>query len=153
MADGYLGKCKDCTKEDVRLREKVLSKDEEWAEKEKNRHREKYHRLEYREKHKPSYESKKKAMDKYKEKYPEKVKAKNLSQHKFREKGNHLHHWSYNEKDAKSCIELSELNHNKIHRFLVYDTEHKMYRTKSGDLLDSKESHEQYINYIIENDK
>lgn len=149
-ADGYLGKCKECTKKDTKSRVDVLSKDEKWVESEKQRHRLKYHRLEYKGKHKPTKEAKKQAMDKYKEKYPEKVRAKNVCNRlKPLIKGNHLHHWSYRVEDAKDVIELSIKDHNTAHRFLVYDQERMMYRTTYGLLLDTKELHLNYINKHI----
>jgi hypothetical protein len=39
MADGHLNKCKDCTKRDVREREKKLSNDPDWVNKELERQR------------------------------------------------------------------------------------------------------------------
>ncbi|MCX6262749.1 MAG: hypothetical protein NTY95_18260, partial [Bacteroidia bacterium] len=42
---------------------------------------EKYYRLNYKEKHKPTVESKKKAIDNYRNKYPEKYVAKIKSQY------------------------------------------------------------------------
>ena len=59
MGDGHLNKCKDCTKKDTKERADELLKDPDWVEKEQARHREKYHRLDYREKHKPTPKQKK----------------------------------------------------------------------------------------------
>lgn len=153
MGDGHLNKCKACTKSDTKKRTSVLSKDPEWAEKEKTRHRDKYHRLDYREKHKPNYEQKKKAMDNYKAKYPEKIRAKSLlGKIKAKVKGNELHHWSYKPEHAKDVIEISVENHNKIHRFLEYDQKEMMYRTLGlKALLNTRKQSEDYYKYILEN--
>lgn len=45
MADGHLGKCKDCTKREVSIRYRSKVGDLEWVERERARGREKYHRL------------------------------------------------------------------------------------------------------------
>jgi len=139
-ADGHLNKCKTCAKKDTVKREKELRKNLDWVEKEKARVRERYHRLGYKDKHKPTKENKKRAMNRYRDKYPEKYLAKFKSQRiNPKVKGNHLHHWSYNEEHYKDVIELSVADHNTIHRFTTYDQERKMYRiSKSGELLDSK---------------
>ena len=121
MADGYLGKCKSCTKIDTKNRAIELSDNPEWVEKEKDRHRKKYFRLGYKGKHKPTYAQKKKSMDKYKAKYPEKYKAKSrMAKIKAKVKGNHLHHWSYNEDHYSDVIELSVEGHNYLHRHMIY---------------------------------
>ena len=59
MADGHLYKCITCTKKDVDIREKKLRENPEWLKKEHARHRDKYYRLNYKEKHKPTKENKK----------------------------------------------------------------------------------------------
>lgn len=153
-SDFYYGqkKCKECVKLNVREREKNLRQDKDWYEKEKTRHREKYHRLNYKEKHKPSPENKKKVIERYKLKYPEKYSAKcKTSEMKPIIKGNELHHWNYNKEFAKDIIELSKLDHAKIHRFIKYDKKTFMYKDLNGVLLDTKEKHLELINKVIEN--
>lgn len=150
MADGYLNKCILCTKNDTKKRRTKLSSDATWVEKEKKRQREKYYRLEYKEKYKVCGETKKKIMSRYNEKYPEKLKAKNLSQHLSKKDGNHLHHWSYNEEHYKDVIELTKKEHYTLHRFIVYDQERMMYRrTDTLELLDSKEKHQNFLKEIL----
>lgn len=150
MSDGHLSKCKDCTKADTKKRTVELSKNPDWVAKEKERSRLKYHRLNYKNKHKPTYEQKKKAMQTYNDKFPEKMKAQIKSQRMKPEvKGNHLHHWSYNEQHYQDVIELSIKDHNTVHRFTIYDQERKMYRTLEGVLLDTKEKAVEYYESVI----
>lgn len=146
MYDGVVGKCKTCTKEDVRKREAELRKnDSVWVEKERKRAREKYHRLNYRNK-KTSVEVSRKRSQNYKEKYPEKVKATRAAQKLPRRRYYHNHHWSYNEEHFKDVIELSIKGHNKLHRYLKYDKSTKFFMTIDGRILDTKQKH---INYSI----
>lgn len=149
---GLQGECKECTKQRVKLREKKLRLNEEWNEKEKQRHREKYYRLNYKEKHKPTAEAKRITMDRYIKKYPEKIKAKNISQRlPIVIKGNQLHHWNYNIEFAKDVIELSLKDHSKIHRFIRYDQKTFMYKDLNGVLLDTKKKHIDLINKVLLN--
>ena len=154
MADGHLGKCKECTKSQSDARDKMLRKDSEYLAKEKKRGREKYHRLYSDGRHYPNAEDKKRYVTKYKEKYPEKQLAKQLSQHLFKmNKENHLHHWSYNKEHSKDVIELTRTEHSKLHRYLIYDQERMMYRRiDSNILLDTRELHENYIKEIENKD-
>lgn len=143
------GECKICTRKRVRARELILVKDSKWVQKERKRHREKYHRLGYKDLHKPTPEQKKIVMERYKKRFPEKIAAHaRIGKLKPQTDGNHLHHWSYNEEHWKDLIEVSELEHNKLHRYTTYDQERKMYRTLEGVLLDTKERHIAYFESI-----
>ena len=76
MADGHLGKCKQCAKKDTTERHAERSQDPEWLEKEMERHRIKSRR--YRDDGRqapPSNESKRITNIKYAEKFPEKRRA------------------------------------------------------------------------------
>ena len=139
MSDEHLNICISCTKKRISEREKKLRENPEWVEKEKERGREKYHRLGCK---KPTPEMKKATTKRYNEKYPEKALASNRSQHiKVKIKGNNLHHWSYNKEHYKDVIELTIFEHNLLHRNIIYDQERMMYRNLKGELLDTKESH------------
>ena len=77
--------------------------------------------------------------------------TKNLSQRVRKENmKNHLHHWSYNKEHALDVIELSIKEHNFLHRHMIYDAERFMYRRcDNNQLLDTKESHLEYFNYLL----
>lgn len=145
MADGRLGKCKTCTKADSVNRWQEKYKDPEWAEKEKTRHRKKYHLLGYRERHKPTSEKKRCFTERYKERYPEKDRCRSLASNLRKElktpKTHDLHHWCYAVGFEGDVIELRKEEHYFLHRFLDYDQEAMMYRTKQGRLLDTKQKH------------
>lgn len=151
MLDGHLNKCKECTKKHSKERFEKLKENSEWLEKEKKRAREKYYRLDYKTKHKPTLEQKKITQQRYKEKYPEKYIAKQATQKIPKKNGYHLHHWSYNNEHAKDVIELTIKEHSLAHRFIVYDQERMMYRRiDTMELLDTKEKHENFIKNIKE---
>jgi hypothetical protein len=148
MADGHLNKCKACTKNDVRSREDVLSKDPEWVKEERARHREKYHRLNYKDKHKPSPDKKKIIMDRYKLKYPEKCAAISCSGKIKAPDGLEKHHWSYNQEHYEDVIFITNEDHNKVHRYCVYDQERFMYRDLDGVLIDTRQKADDFIEKV-----
>lgn len=146
MEDGHLNKCKSCTKEDVRKREKELRNDKNWVEQEKKRNREKYRRLKYKNKHKPSRDKKREYIRRYRLKFPEKYLAQKYTEIYLTKSSEiNLHHWSYNQEDWLDIIELSVEEHHFIHRYIIYDQEMMMYRGLDGILLDSKQKHIDYF--------
>jgi hypothetical protein len=150
MLDGHLNKCKVCTKKDTANRYVELSSIPKWLEEEKKRQREKYYRLGYKEKNKPTKEMMKINADKYKEKYPEKKQAHNKVQHMKRDENTHLHHWSYLKEHQKDVIPINSKLHALVHRYIIYDQERMMYRRcDSNILLSTKQIHLDYINEII----
>lgn len=150
MSDGHLNKCKTCAKKDVAERANLLKIDDKWVEKERERGRDKYHRL-Y--KGDPvDLEKKKIYIKSYIDKYPEKHKAKIISQRVKVSDNMQKHHWSYNEHDALDIIELSNADHAKLHRFLKYDSDFYMYRRiDTKELLDSREKHLEFVDYCLNN--
>jgi hypothetical protein len=150
MGDGYLGKCKDCTKNDTKDRLNVLMQNPEFVKKEKARHREKHHRLNYNIK-KPTKELKKAIMTRYKQKYPEKILAQSAC-NRIKKDGYQSHHWSYNKEHYTDVIFLTIKEHFKLHRFIIYDQERMMYRRcDNNELLATKEAHQTYAEYCIKN--
>lgn len=151
MKDGHLNKCIECTKKDVSDRFKEKIKDPMFLEKERQRGRDKYYRLNYKDKNKPSREAKSVAMKNYRQKYPEKFRAKQASQKLISIPGMEKHHWSYKKEHFKDVIYLSIKNHNFLHRHLIYDKDQKQYRDLNGDLLDTKEKHKEYFEKLLTN--
>ena len=148
MGDGHLNKCKSCAKIDVKENSAKYSEDESYIEKERARARSKYHRL-YHGTGKSSVERN----IKYLLMYPEKIRARGACNRiKPPELGLERHHWSYNEEHYKDLIFVTKKHHMKAHRFIIYDQERMMYRRcDTSELLDTKEKHESFIFYCIEN--
>jgi hypothetical protein len=148
MKDGTVNKCKECNKNDVKGNYLKYIKDENFIEKEKARGRKKYHRL-----YAGTGKANVIANEKWQNKYPEKRPASKASANiKKLFEGAEKHHWSYNKEHYLSVIQLSKRHHNKAHRFIVYDQERFMYRRfDTNELLDTKEKHEEFILWCIDN--
>jgi hypothetical protein len=136
MADGLLGKCKDCTKSDTKKRTDVLQLDEDWIEKERARQREKYRRLDYKEKQKEWNKGKP---------WKESGTLKNLNRNLKVKKGFELHHWSYNEQHFKDVFHMDIKQHRQAHKHIELDLDLRMYRDSNGVLLNTRESHRRYL--------
>lgn len=137
--DGHLNKCKTCTKMHSKNRTDKKRNDPAWIESEKVRGRDKYHRL-YKG-NTPNPEVRKRALQKYKASNPEKIKASNASENLHCPENHHKHHWSYNEAHWLDVIIIPTELHYRLHRNLVYSPADKMYSTKNGELLNSREKH------------
>jgi hypothetical protein len=95
-------------------------------------------------------EQKKILKERYYSKYPEKKAAHIVAQRIKRSRiGTVWHHWSYKEEHRKEVIELSHLDHKKLHRSLIYDPIEMIYQTKSGISLCTKELHYTYMKEIL----
>ena len=135
MADGHLGKCKECTKKDSDKRDKEKRKNPDYVLKERIRTREKYYRLGNKD---IQYQQKKGLIQSGAD-------FKNLNK-KFRnlgviEKGTVLHHWNY--EFVNEVFILSFLDHKKIHTKLVKNG--LIFSTKYGIVLDTFKKHAEFM--------
>lgn len=136
MPDGHLNKCKECAKKDSIKNHDLNSKNPDWIEKERLRSKEKYHRLNYKEKRKDWTANRPWSNNQI---------LKNLNRSMKIEKGLELHHWNYNDLYLKDVFIMTRKNHKKAHRFIYLDLELRIFKTKEGELLDSKEKHLKFL--------
>ena len=136
MSDGHVNKCKDCNKGDVKKDYYRKSADLAFVNKERERSKEKYHRLNYKERSKELNKEK-----------PWKNSAayKNLHRKFNTPKGFELHHWNYNTHYLEDVTVFKTKEHRQAHTYLVFDIDTLMFKTAEGVLLKSKEMHLMYL--------
>lgn len=140
MSDGHLNKCKECTKDYSSKRHYKITSTPEGLEKERYRHREKYHRLNYKEQQK--------VWDKDKP-WKKTTVYKGLSRKFKTPKGFELHHWNYNNDYLTDVVVIKTSEHRKLHRLLELDIKKRIYKTKKeGKYLSTKSEH---CAFIVEN--
>ena len=137
-SDGLLGKCKSCTKKDTKTQTEKNISTTEGLEKERARHRDKYHRLGYKEQQKEWDRGKEwKNLNVYKglrkKYYPD------LS------KDFELHHWNYNDEYLEDIFVLNIKDHRRLHNYLNIDIEKRIFYLDDGNYLDTKEKHKNFI--------
>lgn len=99
---------------------------------------------------KTAAEQKKQSISTWRNKFPEKYTAILSCKKLLRPPGYQLHHWSYRKEHKRDVIALTIKVHNLVHKFIIYDQEIMMYRiAKTGELLDSKEAHQEFIDGLI----
>ena len=138
MTFGVDSKCKECVKARAKLRHHRLTEDPKFVEKERARHRDKYHRLGYKEqqkewdKNKPWKNSNiyKGLRNKYYKDLPREFE---------------LHHWNYNDAYLKDVFILDIKDHKNLHNSLFLDVEKRIFYLEDGTYLDTKEKHREYI--------
>lgn len=136
MKDGRTNVCCECTKKAIRENYKSKSNNPTFIEKERQRGRDKYKRLNYS-KRKSAHEENKNT-------------RRNLINKGINLTGMEIHHWNY--LLSMDVFILTIKAHRLIHKFLIFDETTQMF-IYNEMLLDSKEKHLDAIVDILKTEK
>ena len=136
MGDGHLGKCKECAKNDVRLKYDENVENPLYVEKERARGRDKWKRLHHNWNIKNKH-SEGKDTSRF-------LKNKGIDM-----EGKEAHHWNYNLQN--DVFIMPKRAHRLIHKYLLYDENTKMFfDSRAMNLIESMPSHLLFIKDIFE---
>lgn len=137
-------KCKTCYKTQVSVYRTNKAKDPDWAEKERKRLREAWHRL--------GYKNSQDKIIKYRINNPNKYRAHIAAQSISNPEGTVKHHWCYQPECYKDVIIMEPEDHYIVHRCMIYDEESLKYFDMYGKLLSCRTKHLLHIqNTLKEN--
>lgn len=105
---------------------------------ERERHREKYHRLGYKDKQVEWNKDKPWT----KESIYKSLRSKYYS---HLDRNFELHHWNYNNEYLTDVFILDIKDHKKLHKYLNLDLNKKLFFTEKNNYLDTREKHENFI--------
>lgn len=137
MGDGHLNKCKECTKKDVHEDYLRKSSNPKWVEKERERGREKFKRLGYKDKFK-----KMSSINRFEGDTARRARCRG-----YNTQGKELHHWNYNE--PFSVFLLPRNVHRLLHKHIFVNRTDKFCYTDNNQKLQTVEQAEAYFNNII----
>jgi hypothetical protein len=134
MADGTVNKCKDCNLKDVKVNYYKKAEDIVFIEKERARGREKYERLNYKDR-----------IDNRQTPWKDNPTYKGLHKKFKAEKETELHHWNYNNEFLEDIVFMDIRQHRQAHVGLILDKEKRIFKTIEGVYLETKEQHLEYL--------
>ncbi len=134
MADGHLNKCIECTRKDSKAQIEKITSTPQGLEKERARHREKYQRLNYKEKQKIWNE---------KRPHTKSNVYKGLNKKYKIPKRFEIHHWNYAETFLEDFFILPIKEHRQAHTFL--NKTDNIFSDLENNLLDTREKHFEYL--------